>query len=1210
MRLLKRGVVLAKLQPPMIPSPPLPPSPANPPSEPALPAGCIIVLEASTHTNLTNLTNLTNHSNHTAASVNASSAANITTHATSTSTVGISDDGQSRRLQATNATASFEMLSRTLVSSFINATPQTAVQTNGTQILANMTEPNGTGNLSNLSNGNLSNLSNATLAVPELFCGFPASPPAPASPPSQPARKGLESLTQRQRDDLQAKYTQLMQEGVAQGQAEWGSSYTPISSLSVSYVDNTFEYELHGACALANHLLLSDAMKEILFAVGMEVANNHSCEIIEYGAPDPPPSPPASPPPLAPPAFPPGAIQVEAQIVLTVSTAALFSLDATAGFAQSIYQWQQQLWHQWGSFAMATHTRDISQGDISQGETLNAFITEGSVVALQSMLTNVSEAFINDHLLHQITEASEQALCPHAQNCTVVAFPSSPPPSPPPPPPPNSPPTPAYPPTPPLLPPSTLTVSAARRLQLDVPSLPPPLASLDPLPPTPPPVSPIIVEYERLVSISAERIFRVDWSTPNETTSSEELLRTALTSSVVDEAGKALNVSLLFSELTQLEATIVATSVARDEYVVNEVAMGLFETIRNIDGLVSTLSSELANGLTTLSVRAQYMHPSDGLVVIEGTLPPPPPSSPPEMTIQEVITATAEAVTAVVATTIATTIAASVASSVASSAGAASIEAAGSAAGGAAGGGGGGASGGGVAPFIFGAQRFSMTSGVAANKSQIQSGVADSMSWSTGRLGLFGGSSDPEEDTIDETTGEPAYNSTRARRRRLVKWIARRLAKGSGGKGGNDEGGGGSADTADGAAGGGTGVAGCRPGRTGCRQDGGLELGSGEGGSGSGEFGSGSEEVDIYDYVDGESFANLLDQLMTFIIVVPTVLALQAFLRELWKRCVNRKYYRYLAEQALHEDAKMPRQDDKKLPKFYGYPAAFVSPNILNFSLGLFASGLTGTSVSFIFDPQVRCGIECKWPAVIILTGLGTWLLGSALLLHRFHRLYARDVWEPEEPPETAHEVEDPLYRLVSKVRVRLCRSGRAYTIMGRERGGFVPPEEDSEEPARTERILAKPLYHLYYSTSADTIDSLSLLWLNRSSYSHGIIGLYYEYWMMTSQLLITFISRCGIAIEDPGGTAALAQMGAILSVQFGTAAYVWLLDPSADRWDGIICGSMFLIEGSGTLMLLLQTLFAEDVGFQAFAQQFAFLLTLLAMFLPIVEKVRCPELP
>ena len=44
--------------------------------------------------------------------------------------------------------------------------------------------------------------------------------------------------------------------------------------------------------------------------------------------------------------------------------------------------------------------------------------------------------------------------------------------------------------------------------------------------------------------------------------------------------------------------------------------------------------------------------------------------------------------------------------------------------------------------------------------------------------------------------------------------------------------------------------------------------------------------------------------------------------------------------------------------------------------------------------------------------------------------------------------------------------------------------------------------------------------------------------------------------------------------------------------------------------MLLLQTLFAEDVGFQAFAQRFAFILTLLAMFLPILEKVRCPELP
>ena len=58
-------------------------------------------------------------------------------------------------------------------------------------------------------------------------------------------------------------------------------------------------------------------------------------------------------------------------------------------------------------------------------------------------------------------------------------------------------------------------------------------------------------------------------------------------------------------------------------------------------------------------------------------------------------------------------------------------------------------------------------------------------------------------------------------------------------------------------------------------------------------------------------------------------------------------------------------------------------------------------------------------------------------------------------PPESADDVEDPLYRLASKIRVRLCsaRFTKA-AIIDRPSGSFTRKPENLQEPARTERLL------------------------------------------------------------------------------------------------------------------------------------------------------------
>ena len=97
----------------------------------------------------------------------------------------------------------------------------------------------------------------------------------------------------------------------------------------------------------------------------------------------------------------------------------------------------------------------------------------------------------------------------------------------------------------------------------------------------------------------------------------------------------------------------------------------------------------------------------------------------------------------------ATAIAASVLVAVASSAAAAMAGAVAGAVAGAAGGGAGGAAagaagggaGGGAAPLLLGAQRFTMSAGLGANASAVQSGVASSLGWVSGEVSFFSSAS-------------------------------------------------------------------------------------------------------------------------------------------------------------------------------------------------------------------------------------------------------------------------------------------------------------------------------------------------------------------------------------------------------------------------------------------------------------------------------------
>ena len=194
--------------------------------------------------------------------------------------------------------------------------------------------------------------------------------------------------------------------------------------------------------------------------------------------------------------------------------------------------------------------------------------------------------------------------------------------------------------------------------------------------------------------------------------------------------------------MTELSAQLNLTVVASNHTIVNGVASDVFSTLRNATSdlvldLMNTLSLG-AEAFTLYDVQAEYMHPYDGYIIIKGALPPPPPppvllpyngSAQTATEVQATVEAVTTAVTTVVVTAVAGAVAGSVAGAVAgavgsSVGGAVGSAAGGAAAGGGAGGAGGGAGGGGALPLVMGAQRFSLSGGLAAEQSELDAGVS------------------------------------------------------------------------------------------------------------------------------------------------------------------------------------------------------------------------------------------------------------------------------------------------------------------------------------------------------------------------------------------------------------------------------------------------------------------------------------------------------
>jgi hypothetical protein len=138
-----------------------------------------------------------------------------------------------------------------------------------------------------------------------------------------------------------------------------------------------------------------------------------------------------------------------------------------------------------------------------------------------------------------------------------------------------------------------------------------------------------------------------------------------------------------------------------------------------------------------------------------------------------------------------------------------------------------------------------------------------------------------------------------------------------------------------------------------------------------------------------------------------------------------------------------------------------------------------------------------------------------------------------------ASSVEDPIMRWLSQLRRRFFASP-----LPRAPGEFVKSDEDAEEPARTERLLAQP-FQLFHSKAGDAHDVLSLFWLSRST-GGRLVGVLYDMACFLVMLSIAVVYGLGDLAERHG--AEREQAIAVVSLQLGLSLHVFTFRPSNDR--------------------------------------------------------------
>lgn len=350
--------------------------------------------------------------------------------------------------------------------------------------------------------------------------------------------------------------------------------------------------------------------------------------------------------------------------------------------------------------------------------------------------------------------------------------------------------------------------------------------------------------------------------------------------------------------------------------------------------------------------------------------------------------------------------------------------------------------------------------------------------------------------------------------------------------------------------------------------------------------------TDVITWLTGGSACEALSTLLIVLaIMVTAVLLMHAVVHLLWAHRVNRAWYK-------NQGSAVPGH-------FIRYPPTFVFPSLLLVLVSILLTGLITNAV------QILAGDTCvgddwhftvlAWIALVVV--LAYLMLAARLLVH-FNRTARKVTWHVEVPAHRTSMVRDPLFRAISIFRKRFCcRAPRSDTapdasVLERKRGAFDGVEAEIKEPARTERLLARPCVILR-STASDSLDSCHLGLMSRSAGSSAR-ATFFELGILFAQLTIGALNGLGPGLRlQPGSASAVAQLVSIAVVQITTAFCILCKSASNDRLVTLTTFVQFLLEAGQTFCLLLHT-FSPDPGLV----QASFALALSAVCTPVIPQL------
>lgn len=167
--------------------------------------------------------------------------------------------------------------------------------------------------------------------------------------------------------------------------------------------------------------------------------------------------------------------------------------------------------------------------------------------------------------------------------------------------------------------------------------------------------------------------------------------------------------------------------------------------------------------------------------------------------------------------------------------------------------------------------------------------------------------------------------------------------------------------------------------------------------------------------------------------------------------------------------------------------------------------------------------------------------------------------------------------------------------------GRWVKPPQDLVEPARTERLLAWPC-SVFRSRAGDCQDAMSLNLFGKTS-GKMFLGMCFAWASMFVQATCGVLSGLGPFITRDS-TGATAQVLSIAGFKLGWAAILMFYSPCGCLLSNAVVAAQFLVEGGTTLLLFLMAQSGASEEEKQQGMLLAFMLMLLPVFLPVLQKV------